>query len=488
MHPSTLFDSTFLLDFSEPLFIYRDNEASAVKFMGTWTVNDPPDPPSNLSPAGTSGAPGSVATLTPTLSWSFSDQDPTDSQSAYQVVVKKAAEDSVVHDTGKVTSGSTSTTIPAGKLEPDTLYYWTVQVWDNDDAASPVSDAQYFKTMKAPTATPTNPTGTSTTPQAAGTAPRLEWSYSDPEGHAQQKYQSRVYKGADDSLVHDSGVVASADPFHDVPDGVLLAGETYYWQVQVIDSTGMVSAWTSPQYFITNHAPAALTTISPVDTLRTPVRPAFTAQIGDDVEDDGQHFVLQLADDNAFSINLQEFISSTDATGWEVAPPSGSFAPLTTAGVDSTYEGGQVRCTMQVDLTEGQTYYWRMAPIDATTGARGAWTETRSIRVGDKLQFKLKSPIVTSVAAQRLVFSAVYSLAADGTIPAGILVEVCNNGNDAAPTWEDATTTAFLTRQYHQFANATKTAADWAIDLRVTVTANDSWNEISFDGIGFSFD
>ncbi|WP_432408644.1 hypothetical protein [Wukongibacter sp. M2B1] len=37
-HPSTLFDQTFTLDFSEPLFIYQDGQNSKVGFYGTWTI------------------------------------------------------------------------------------------------------------------------------------------------------------------------------------------------------------------------------------------------------------------------------------------------------------------------------------------------------------------------------------------------------------------------------------------------------------------
>jgi hypothetical protein len=37
-YPSTLFDPTFSLDFSEPLLIYQDNENNKVGFYGTWTT------------------------------------------------------------------------------------------------------------------------------------------------------------------------------------------------------------------------------------------------------------------------------------------------------------------------------------------------------------------------------------------------------------------------------------------------------------------
>ena len=236
-----------------------------------------------------------------------------------------------------------------------------------------------------------------------------------------------------------------------------------------------------------NAAPGPVNPQSPPDTYRAALRPVFEAIIGDDPENDGQKFRLQLATDNTFTQNLTTFDSGVDTSGWEAKTTAGNYAPITAAGVDSTYEGGAVRYTCQADLVEGQTYYWRIAPVDATTGSQGNWSSARQIRAGNILQFKLKNPIVTTAAAARIVFSAIESIASDGTMPAGILVEACNNGLDVAPVWEDVTD-SYLTKNYHQFTNAAKTAADWALDVRITVSSNDSLGAIMVDGFGFSFD
>jgi hypothetical protein len=211
----------------------------------------------------------------------------------------------------------------------------------------------------------------------------------------------------------------------------------------------------------------------------------FLANIGDDVENDKQNFKLQLADDSAFTVNLKEYSTVTSVTGWE-ANNGTNWVALPTGGTDSTFEGKQVRYTMQSDLTEGKTYYWRMAPIDGTTSTVGSWSSTRRIRIGTMLQFKLKTPITTTAAAKKIVLVGKPKIPTDGTTPATLKVEVCNNGLDATPTWEDATTT-FTSGAYYVFTNATKTNANWAIDCRVTITANDSLGAIEFDGIGLSF-
>lgn len=247
---------------------------------------------------------------------------------------------------------------------------------------------------------------------------------------------------------------------------------------------------TSRLYFITNNLPSALIPLSPVDTYRAEVRPTFECEIGADVEGDKQNFVIQIAKDSGFTSGLQERTTETALTGWEVDNGTG-WEPKPDGGVDTTFEGGKVHYTWQADLTRSTNstdyYYWRMAPIDATTGARGNWSTTRRIRVGNKLQFRLKTPITTSEEVHRLVMNMVYNLPTDGTIPAELKIEICNNALDASPTWEDATS-AFLLRDYKEILNRVKTAVDWALDVRITVTANDSLDPIEIDAFGISFD
>lgn len=443
-----------------------------------------PNTPSNLNPAGTSSVPNVQATLTPTISWSFTDPDAGNSQSAYQVVIKEGT--TVIHDTGKIASGSTSLIVPAGKLVPDKMYNYTVQTWDNYDAASPVSSAQYFKTTKAPVPTQTSPLGASGTPGGSNTAPTFTWDYFDADAHAQKSYQIRI-KNTGGTLVHDTGVVMSANKSHTLATGILTAGATYYWELQVTDSTDMVSGFVGPQYFITNVPPPALIPIRPANTVRTITRPIFEATIGDDVENDSQHFVIQIADDAAFTTNLQERSTKTAVTGWEVKTASGAYVAMPASGAPSSYEGGSVKFKWQDDLVEGKTYYWRMAAIDGSTSTRGAYHATRSVRIGNVLQFRAKTPVTTSAPAERIVLTMQASVASDGVIPATLKVEAANNALDANPTWEDVTSKV-NTGNYHDFVNKTKTAANWAVSYRVTINANDTLGLIEVQGLGISFD
>lgn len=88
-------------------------------------------------------------TTTPTLSWTFSDPDPGDSQRAYQVQIVRAPDYALVLDSGKVISNQTQYTVPtstapdvAGPLWSSGAYQfkYRVMVWDQADTPSPWSN------------------------------------------------------------------------------------------------------------------------------------------------------------------------------------------------------------------------------------------------------------------------------------------------------------------------------------------------------------
>ena len=113
-------------------------------------------------------------------------------------------------------------------------------------------------------------------------------------------------------------------------------------------------------------------------------------------------------------------------------------------------------------------------------------TNTKSItftRQVNKVQITTKNAIETDVAATKIMVSPDW----DKTGCTG-KVEVCNNGFDASPTWEDMTTMAALNRPY-VFTNKTKTAAKWGIKIRLTLTKNEGYEgEVAIYGFGGAFE
>ena len=66
-------------------------------------------------------------------------------------------------------------------------------------------------------------------------------------------------------------------------------------------------------------------------------------------------------------------------------------------------------------------------------------------------------------------------------------VEVCNNGNDASPTWEDCTD-AVRSGLVHVFANTTKIAPNWGVRVKVTVERNGATGACYISAIGGNFE
>lgn len=107
-------------------------------------------------------------------------------------------------------------------------------------------------------------------------------------------------------------------------------------------------------------------------------------------------------------------------------------------------------------------------------------TFTRQV---NKVQITTKNPIETDAAATKIMVSPDWD-----KVGCTGKVEVCNNGFDASPTWEDMTTMAALNRPYI-FTNATKTAAKWGIKIRLTLTKNEGYEgEVAIYGFGGAYE
>lgn len=75
-----------------------------------------------------------------------------------------------------------------------------------------------------------------------------------------------------------------------------------------------------------------------------------------------------------------------------------------------------------------------------------------------------------------------------GSFPTGstLTVWICNNGNDASPTWENITQKA-LNGTKHFFTNTTKTAANWGVKIKVKLLRGSAASTCYIQSIGGNF-
>lgn len=198
------------------------------------------------------------------FTWTFSDPSPTDSQTAYQVIVERDSDGLQLWDSGKVTSTIPSATW-TGITAPykDVLLRWRVRVYDSDDVVSAYSANQQFYARDAPVVAITYPTavGGILSPQ-----PTVTWTFTASGGRTQSQYNVLITSGG--TTVYDSGWVLSSATSHDIGTPILAYGVSYITTVSVRDSVGLsgstsvtaTASWTPPDN------PTLTVDVTPYDT------------------------------------------------------------------------------------------------------------------------------------------------------------------------------------------------------------------------------
>ena len=104
----------------------------------------------------------------------------------------------------------------------------------------------------------------------------------------------------------------------------------------------------------------------------------------------------------------------------------------------------------------------------------------------DKAMHSVEFEQTVAMAADDMPTKALVNI--QGSFPTGSTLQVwiCNNGNDAEPTWEDITTKA-LTSQKHFFTNQTKTAASWGVKIKVKLLRGSAEGDCYIQSVGGNF-
>lgn len=179
------------------------------------------------------------------FSWTFSDRNPKDVQTAYQVEISRADTAAIAKDTGKVTSSATTYSMPANTLVNDVDYRWRVRLYDTIGGVGTWSAYQNFSTSTTGSITITAP-ATDNLEGIETSSYTIAWTYSG----AQKNRQVKVYQTSGNVLVSDTGMQASTAQTYVVSN---LASETEYRiEVSLINTAGVtvpaVSRLITPNY------------------------------------------------------------------------------------------------------------------------------------------------------------------------------------------------------------------------------------------------
>jgi hypothetical protein len=190
--------------------------------------------------------------------------------------------------------------------------------------------------------------------------------------------------------------------------------------------------------------------------------------------------------------------SDTDLGSFTAAPPSYEYT-VTDA------DGHQVTVVEKLDNTTLRTYTATLGDTNELTITSDQWLKllngdhTLTITATDAKNEKAVRTLSFDKAVHSIEFVQTVAMAADdmptkalvniqGSFPVGSTLQVwiCNNGNDAEPTWEDITQKA-LNSQKHFFTNDTKTAADWGVKIKVKLLRGSAEGACYIQSVGGNF-
>ena len=198
--------------------------------------------------------------------------------------------------------------------------------------------------------------------------------------------------------------------------------------------------------------------------------------------------------------NRPPVISGTDGAlgSFSTAAPSYEYT-VTDA------DGHQVDVVEMLDGVTLRSYTVTLGQTNTLTIGSEAWlkvvngSHTLKIVATDAKDASVTRTLAFTKAVTSVEFEQTLAMEADamptkalvniqGNFPAGCTLQVwiCNNGNDASPTWEDITQKV-RTGQKHYFTNQTKTAAAWGVKVKAKLLRGSATETCYIQSIGGNF-
>lgn len=275
-------------------------------------------------------------------------------------------------------------------------------------------------------APPTAPTSITVPGIISGGNPlQIAWDAStDPDGNLEGYQLERSDNGGTYTQIY----IGNQQTF---TDSVAFGINTVQYRVKAFDSAGLESEYTT----------------SPVRTV-TNNRPPDISGMDEDIgafSDSAPSYNYTVTDEDGDTVTVVETLDG--ATIRTYTATLGQSETITFSNDD------------WIKILNGQ-HILKITATD-TQNASAVRTVTFAKDV-DTISFSLKTPF----PADDMPTQAIVNIQGDFPAGSNLMVEICNNGNDTSPAWEDITSNA-LNQTKLFFANTSKTDANWGVSLRV---------------------
>ena len=190
--------------------------------------------------------------------------------------------------------------------------------------------------------------------------------------------------------------------------------------------------------------------------------------------------------------------SDGDLGSYTAAPPAFDYT-VTDA------DGHQVTVVEKLDGTKIKEYTVTLGEANSFAISAETWqkilngSHTITITATDAKNVSAVRAMTFTKAVNAVEFEQTLAMAADdmptkalvnvqGHFPTGctLTIWICNNGNDAAPAWEDITNKA-LNGTKHFFANTAKTADAWGVKIKVKLLRGSATETCYIQSVGGNF-